>query len=211
MVLQLHTLTTGPLQENCYILDNEQELLLIDPGAESQKILDFLKATKKTLQGILLTHAHFDHIGALPAILKHYSVPVFLAAEEATWLTDPYFNLSQFFGQPFSYAIKTKDFQPYEQLGCFSFQVLKTPGHSIGGRSFYFPKEVFVLAGDTLFFTSIGRTDFPTGDFSTLKKSIQEQLFSLPDETVVYPGHGKATTVGFEKSENPFVGVKSHD
>lgn len=210
MVLQRHTLTTGPLQENCYILENEKELLLVDPGAEGDRILDFLKATGKSLQGILLTHAHFDHIGALPQILDALPVPVFLALEEAPWLTDPYFNLSQFFAMPFSYATTTNDFQPHQKVGSFHFQVLKTPGHSIGGRSFYFPEDACVIVGDTLFSNSIGRTDFPTGDFPTLKKSIQEQLFLLPEKTCVYPGHGEATTIGNEKLNNPFVGENSH-
>lgn len=207
--LEITTILTGQLAENCYLLQNNTQLLIMDPGDDSEKIIQEIKETKKEPVAILLTHSHIDHILGLPELLKIYDVPVYLSEKEEHWLEDPYYNLSQFFGQPFSFHRKTFPYEEHMTLGTFHFTTMKTPGHSIGGTTFYFKEDNMAIVGDTLFAGSIGRSDFPTGNGATLIKSIQEKLFSLPQDTKIYPGHGPSTTILKEMADNPFVGGQS--
>ncbi|WP_071131901.1 MBL fold metallo-hydrolase [Enterococcus timonensis] len=201
--MRIMQIVTGPMAENCYLLIGQEELLVVDPGSDGEKIVEEIKHTGKIVAAILLTHAHFDHFGALDFLLNEYPVPVFLSSKEAAWLQDSYYNLSEMFGAPFISGAATHPYQPMMALGEFSFQVVETPGHSFGSVSLLFSD--FAIVGDTLFKQSIGRTDFPTGDKNTLLKSITEKLCILPKETLIFPGHGENTTIGSELIENPFL------
>lgn len=197
-------LVTGSLAENCYLIWKKQTLLIVDPGAEAAAIKEQIDATQATPAAILLTHAHCDHIGAVDELRDYYHLPVYANSLEAGWLQDPMLNLSMiFFGEQVTARPADYEFE----LGNYTFddlvfKVVPTPGHSIGSVSFIF--DDFVIAGDTLFKGSIGRTDLPSGNFEQLIDSIQTQLFTLADHFAVFPGHGEITTIGTEKQTNPF-------
>ncbi|GGH79726.1 glyoxylase-like metal-dependent hydrolase (beta-lactamase superfamily II) [Pullulanibacillus pueri] len=200
----------GAIQTNAYILENDnKEALIIDPGAEAEKVMTFIKDHALKPLAILLTHAHFDHIGALEAIRNTLHLPVYLHAHEQEWLSDPEKNGSTLF--PMVEACRC---QPAEhvlteeqnlQIGNFNCRVLETPGHSPGSVAYYFDDDAVVFSGDALFYGSIGRTDLYGGDQDVLIQSINDKLFSLPSHTVVAPGHGMETTIGYEKQTNPFL------
>lgn len=199
----------GPLQTNCYIIANEaKNCLIIDPGEEGKKLIQHIRMRKLVPQGILLTHAHFDHIGAVDMVREEFRIPVYVHTKEKKWLGDPKLNGSQFFMMG---AIKVHDpdhlisNEGAMSIGEFTFDVFSTPGHSPGSVSFYFQDSEFVVAGDALFQGSIGRTDLPGGDHGVLIKSIHEKLLILPEETHVLPGHGPTTTIGQEMDSNPFL------
>ena len=192
-------------QENTYLLSNSTSHLIIDPGSDSSALLERLKITDKTISAILLTHAHFDHI-----IGKHFpDVPIYLHSAEKEWMKNPKLNASFFFlgtavtGPEADYFYEINQFY---DIDAFKFQVLETPGHSIGGVSLLFKleNESFVFSGDALFKNAIGRWDLPTGNQAQLLKSIREQLFTLDENTQVFPGHGPKTSIGTEKQNNPF-------
>lgn len=206
-MLKIERILTGPIQENCYLIYNDTNLLIIDPGAEAEKISSQIKKTGKIPTAILLTHTHYDHIGAVEALRNLYKIPVYVSPLEQEWLSDPILNLSglgrhddiaDIIVQP---ADVTFAMEKYK-LGGMDFTVVPTPGHSIGSVSFIF--DDFVVTGDALFKGSIGRTDLHTGDMNQLLHSIQTYLFTLPDEFPAYPGHGDATTIEHEKKTNPF-------
>lgn len=201
----------GPIQANCYILEDEKtkEALIIDPGGELEKILAVVKNKELSPLAILLTHAHFDHIGALDSARDRWHIPAYLHKNESDWPDDPRKNGSAFFSM--SKEVRTR---PAEKLingeteltiGPFSFDVLETPGHSPGGVSFYFAHDQAVFCGDALFSGSIGRSDGYGADGPQLLNSIREKLLTLPEKTVVLPGHGFSTTIGKEAETNPFL------
>ncbi|MDQ0197308.1 MBL fold metallo-hydrolase [Neobacillus ginsengisoli] len=200
----------GVLQTNCYIIENtDQSCLIFDPGSEGKKLINWL--TKRSLKpdAIFLTHAHFDHIGAVDEVRDKYKIPVYIHEEEETWLVDPKLNGSKFFTMQNLIQARPADFilkkEEAIKLGDFEFFVYETPGHSPGSVSYYFEKEGFVVSGDALFKSSIGRTDLPGGNQSQLLKSIHEKLLFLPEETEVLSGHGPITTIGEEMDSNPFL------
>lgn len=200
----------GDIQTNCYIIENaDGSCLIFDPGSEGKKLINWL--TKRSLKpiAIFLTHAHFDHIGAVDDIREYYKIPVYLHEEEETWLGEPKLNGSQFFMQKNMVKVNPADHilkrEEMINLDGFEFFVYETPGHSPGSVSYHFEKEGFVISGDALFKSSIGRTDLPGGNQSQLLKSIHEKLLFLPEETVVIPGHGPATTIGEEMDSNPYL------
>ncbi len=205
-MLSLQRLTVGPLQENCYLLtdDETKSAVLVDPGDEAPKLMQALEGY--TLQAIWLTHAHFDHVGAL-AELQVYDVPTFLHPNDEPLLANAKASASRFglhLRQP------KVEYTPLGDAHVLSFgdqevRCLFTPGHAPGHIAFYFPAGGIVLAGDALFRGGIGRTDLPGGNHAQLIESIRTQLLTLPEETVVYPGHGPETTVGHEAKSNPFL------
>lgn len=202
-------LPLGGIQANCYLLyQKDGSCLIVDPGDEAKKLIRILTEKKLNPVAIILTHAHFDHIGGVDEIRNQYNIPVYIHEKESKWLGDPSLNGSALF--PVN-PIKTKPadcfFQkegPVEISG-FEFTLLETPGHSPGGVSFYFSNKGLVVSGDSLFMGSIGRTDLPGGNEKELLASIHTKLLSLPEDTIVLPGHGPATTIGDEMDSNPFL------
>ncbi|MCO8291493.1 MBL fold metallo-hydrolase [Tetragenococcus halophilus] len=203
--MRINRLVTGDIGENCYLIWQDQSLLIIDPGADAFNIKQQIKQTDALPVAILLTHAHFDHIGAVDELRDEYQIPVYLNPLELDWLQNPVLNLSvqlpeerQVIVRPAEYKLELRDYN----LAGISFKVVPTPGHSIGSVSFIF--DDFVVSGDVLFNGSIGRTDFYTGNYEQLLDSVNSQLFQLADEYTVYPGHGPITSIGHEKITNPF-------
>jgi hydroxyacylglutathione hydrolase len=200
----------GPLQTNCYVVWNDKnQCLVIDPGEEGGKIISFLKDKQLKPLAILLTHAHFDHIGAVDVLREKYSIPLYVHEKEAKWLLDPALNGSQLFMmdemirlKPADYVLTSEDILKIEN---FNLELFATPGHSPGSISFYVKEMNAVIAGDTLFMGSIGRTDLPGGNHKELLASIHDNLLVLPEETAVLPGHGPETTIGNEMDSNPFL------
>ena len=159
-------------------------------------------------KAILLTHGHGDHIGGVQDIVDAYQVPVYIHKGDVPYLADPELNLSAYSNPtPIKVNADIIEVQQGDHITCgaINLEVLETPGHTPGGVCYYMDGLVFV--GDTLFRDSVGRTDFPNGSYETLMESIKTQLYKLPDNTMVYPGHGPETNIGYEKQYNPFVGA----
>lgn len=174
-------------------------------GAEGERLVALVKEKRWELQAILLTHGHGDHIGGVQALVDAFHVPVYIHEKDDVFLKDSQVNLSANMGLNVTVNADVHHVTDGQklQLGAHEFTVLHTPGHTPGGVCYY--GNGLVLAGDTLFQESVGRTDFPGGSFDDLVFGIQDKLFPLPEETVVYPGHGPETTIGHEKTYNPFV------
>ena len=205
-MLKIETMTVGMAQSNCYIIHNETEAIIVDPGGEQARIEQTIERLDIKPIAILLTHTHYDHIGALEGIRDTYNVPVYVAAEENNWLMDPMRNLSGYVGESITTRPAEEELLIGDEMtiGDFTFKVLPTPGHSPGGVSFVFMDGDFVITGDALFGGSIGRTDFPGSNHEQLLTSIREQLFTLPEHYTIYPGHMGRSTIGHEKNYNPF-------
>ena len=202
--MEIKTLVLGALQSNCYLISTPKAAVIIDPGFDSNITLDFLKQNKDKQHLILLTHGHFDHIGGAKALREATNTKIAISKEDSQFLLDPNLNLSAHFGEalpPFEADILI-DLEDEISVGDLTFKIIKTPGHTTGGLCFLIGEYLF--SGDTLFCRSIGRTDFPNGNFSQLKASI-ERLYTLDDDTIVLSGHGPETTIAEEKLYNPFV------
>lgn len=197
--MEKNILQVGTFEVNCSLLNFEQEVWIVDPGAEATRIAAVLSQQNLVPTKIILTHAHFDHIGAINDLQKMFpQLPVFVHPEDAKILTHP---LNCF---PPDYPGITQPTNLHDCRELSQVRVLETPGHTPGGCCYFFADDRLLFAGDTLFAGSIGRTDLPGGDMATLMQSL-EQLKTLPDETVVIPGHGLQTTIGREKASNPFL------
>ena len=200
-------LTVGPIMANCFIVGCEKtkSAVVIDPGDEANKILLSLAESKLTVKYILNTHGHFDHVGGNKQMKEATGADILIHAGDAAMLeqlsvASMAFGLSVENSPP---ADRTIDEGDLITFGDITLNVLHTPGHSPGGVTFYTDGVAFV--GDSLFAGSIGRTDFPGGDYNTLISSIKTKLFPLGDDVRVYTGHGPATTIGQEKRMNPFL------
>ncbi|AWW25346.1 MBL fold metallo-hydrolase [Acetobacterium carbinolicum] len=197
----------GQMGTNCYVVWDEKtlEAAVIDPGFEDQRISDIINENKLKVNYILLTHGHFDHLGGVNQIKKLTGAKVLIHENDADCLIDPRRNLSVLAGM--SMILEPADGFLNENetitLGNIAFRVIHTPGHSKGGICLLAEDQLF--AGDTLFNTSIGRTDFADGDLNELLNGIKSKLFVLDDATTVLPGHGENTTIGYEKTNNPFL------
>ena len=204
---EIKSMTLGMVATNCYLIINKEtkEALLIDPADNALRISNVIEENVCTLKAILLTHGHFDHIMALNELKKRYNVPVYAHEEEEDVLKQSSLNMSGMIGQIYTTQadIYVKDGEHLKLAG-LDIIVLHTPGHTKGGVCYYLPEEKVLMSGDTLFHCSIGRTDFPTGSMSQLVRSVKEQLFVLPDDVQVYPGHDSVTSIGYEKQYNPF-------
>lgn len=206
--MKIKNFVIGMIGTNCYVVSNEEtrECVLIDPAVYAPEITAYIRKEGLALQAILLTHGHFDHIMGIDGFLEEFQAPVYAYREEEVLLKDASMNASLDFGRQYTYsgASYVEDGQMLELAG-MSFQVIHTPGHTIGGCCYYLEHEKVLFSGDTLFRESLGRTDFPTGSSSQLLHSVREKLLVLPEETVVYPGHMESTTIGDEKKYNPFL------
>lgn len=202
---------------NCYLVGNPEtkELLIFDPGADADKVKEAVSETGMNPVAILLTHGHFDHVGAVLNLKTEYGIPVIAGAEEKEFLADLDYILPPIFRESvpnYSSLLiepdRTVGHEELIELAGLYITCLHTPGHTAGSYSYFFPAESMVISGDTLFMESVGRTDFPTGDNDTLMRSVTEVLYALPEETIVLPGHGPATNIGYEKKYNLYTWKK---
>lgn len=203
-------LPLGPLQTNAYILENsDKEAIIFDPGGNGLELVSWLQDRSLKPLAILLTHAHFDHIGAVDEVRDAFSCPVYIHEKEQYWLTDPVQNGSQRFLGNEGIIVKKADKIIKNEytltIGPFRFEMFETPGHSPGSISYYCKEENIVFSGDVLFEQSIGRTDLAGGNEQQLLSSIHRKLLELPEETIVACGHGRPTTIGKEMDSNPFL------
>ena len=206
--MEVQKFEVGPFLENTYVLTTDGEHLLIDPGFSNEtEYQEVKKALTGRLKAVVLTHAHVDHVLGLSRLKNDFDVPVYLSNQDR-FLWENFGSQAQMFGlnqTGFSFVPEELPDEGSFKVGNFEFECLYTPGHSPDHISLYFEKENFVIAGDALFKESIGRTDLYKGDFELLAKSIKEKLYTLPEETRVYAGHGPATSIAHEKKNNPFV------
>lgn len=211
------TIPVGPLATNCYLIGNPEtkELLIFDPGADAAGIKSAVKETGMKPVAIFLTHGHFDHVGAVKNLKTEYGIPVIVGEEEKDLLSDSEYVLPPVFRgeypNPDALLVTPDRCVANEELvdiaGLY-VTCLHTPGHTAGSYSYFFPAESMVVSGDTLFMESVGRTDFPTGSNEELMNSVRNVLYELPEETIVLPGHGPATNIGYEKRYNIFTWTK---
>ncbi|MCL2873531.1 MAG: MBL fold metallo-hydrolase [Defluviitaleaceae bacterium] len=208
--MKLETVVVTVLSENTYIYYDEKtkEAIVIDPGGNSEKIIGAINALGVKVKGILLTHGHGDHIGAVEKVQAHTGASVFAHKDEEELLKSSKLNMSYYMDDNPISVTDSKWFEGDEDeytFGGCTIKVLHTPGHTRGGVSYYDEYEKIVFTGDTLFLRDVGRTDFPGGNYETLEKSIREKLYTLPDDVIVYPGHGPKTKISKEKVYNNFV------
>jgi len=213
--IRLESVVSALFEENCYLLGREgqSECLVIDPGLEPERIIARLEDLSLQPAAVLLTHGHADHIGGNAAIKQRWpDCPIIIGVEDAPKLTDPQQNLSADFGVPLVSPPADRTVADGEriELAGFQLQVRAIPGHSRGQVVYLLDdhQPALVFCGDVIFAGSIGRTDFPDGSFEELAAGIRTKLFTLPDETVLLPGHGPQTTVGRERRTNRFVGQR---
>lgn len=205
--IKIGRMTLGVCATNCYFLYREGsgEVIFVDPADRGGDIFEALKRKGFTVAGILLTHGHFDHIWGADRLRELTGAKVYALDAEKPVCRDSYVNVSAQAGR--KATIEPDEWLADGQNIAFadiSLQVIATPGHTVGSCCYYVQEAGILVAGDTLFEGSVGRTDFPTGSMSRLTRSIKEKLFILPDETKVYPGHGEATSIGAEKIYNPY-------
>ena len=201
--------TVGPVAENCWIVrrDGADRALVVDPGEEAPRILEAIDAIGVTVDAILLTHTHFDHVGAVAPVAKATGAPVYCPELETMVLRDimayvPWPGFGPYESYEADHTVKGGE---RLQLAGFDIDVIFTPGHSPGHVSYSFADERVLISGDVLFQGSIGRTDLPGGDTQTLLRSIADLMERLPEETHVLPGHMGTTSLGQEKRANPFL------
>ena len=214
MILKrLQVQTPLPEPTNCYIIADEiaKEAMVIDPGGEAGKIIEMLRVLNVNLKYIYLTHCHGDHIGALKELKKEMGGKILIHRVESENILNPEVTLSSYIGKDGVEleADSRVDEKDKIHIGAIEFEVIHTPGHTNGSTCLYAEKEKMLFSGDTMFHGTWGRCDLPTGSFEEIIKSITEKLLKLPDDTIVYPGHGKSTMI---KEEKPiYIELKPRD
>jgi len=207
--LIIEKLVVGALQTNCYLVGDEatREGIIIDPGGNGALILETVQRLKLDVKLVVNTHGHVDHIAANREVMEATGAPLAIHPDDASMLTNPLRSFAILMGKihPSPPATVLLEEGSTVEFGSIVLQVLHTPGHSAGSISLWCAEEKAVFSGDVLFNLSIGRADLPGGSQRVLLQSIREKLFTLPDDTVVYPGHGPVTTIGFERVHNPWV------
>lgn len=203
--MDIRRLVVGRMQTNCFLIANDKKCIIVDPGSNFEKIVNTIESNEYEPVAIFLTHGHFDHIMAVNELKEKYGINIYAAKPEKELLEDESLNCSIHFGYNYETAadVLLNDGQWINVIG-IDIKVIYTPGHTAGSCCYYIKDEKAIIAGDTLFYTSVGRSDLPTGDERTLLKSLR-MLMELPAETKVYCGHGPETTIGFEKECNPYI------
>ncbi len=206
--MELQKCVLGMVFTNCYFLKNKEtgELLIIDPADAPEKIFQKVEEMQGRPVGILLTHGHYDHILAAEAVKEQYQIKIYACAQEQEMLREPSMNMSGYGGKSTSIKpdVLLHDLEVFTAAG-FSIQMLHTPGHTPGSCCYYLKEEGVLFSGDTLFYGSVGRTDFEGGSTADIVRSLHKLVDNLPEETEVFPGHDASTTIGYEKRYNPFV------
>lgn len=209
MTIEIEKFVTGPIETNTYVVCDGTTCIVVDPSGNCGKIVTYITGKGRKAAAILLTHGHFDHIlgiGEIQAVFPE--AKVWVNPAEKPLLLNAEFNGSYLIGKPMSYSGDMSDLLEGKlTIDGISLEVLYVPGHSPGGCAFVFEDnaQTHCISGDSLFAGSIGRTDFPLGDSRLLLQSIKTKLMVLPDDTIVYPGHGNRTTIGREKRMNPYL------
>jgi len=208
--MDVRMFTVGPVQENCFIAraDGSSRAVIIDPGDEADRILAPVRELGLEVEAVLLTHTHFDHVGAVAPVARETGAPVYVSEIERPVLADimsyvPFAGIGPFESYEADHVLRGGE---QLELAGLEIDVLFTPGHSPGHLSFSIPSEQALFSGDVLFQGSVGRTDLPGGDWATLIASIGTLVGSLPEDTTVYPGHMGITNLGTERRTNPFLG-----
>lgn len=208
MTVQIKSFLLGDYQTNCHVVTSGSDCWVVDCGYEPEELINHLLHENLTPSSILLTHCHADHIAGLNQLRNTIGdVPVYCHSLESSWNMNPMLNLSGLTGMPVTAAPPNGEIHVDDslQLGESNWRVLHTPGHSPGSVCFVHDESNQAIVGDTLFAGSIGRHDFPTSSVEDLRHSIQHVLMSLPDDMIIFPGHGPSTTIGDERATNPFV------
>ena len=206
-MLKIGKIVMGSVQTNCYFIykENDNKIIVVDPADRGEYLYNAFKEAGLEVVAILLTHAHFDHIWGCNKLRELSGVQVFASEDEKELCESAKLNVSEDVGRPYTVSVDwyLRDGEKVT-IEDMEFTVIATPGHTQGSCCYYFEKDNILVSGDTLFEGSVGRTDLPTGNGSTLSRSLKEKLMILPDETLVFPGHGNSTTIGDEKKYNPF-------
>lgn len=206
--MKVKTFIVSVMETNGYIAFDEKTLegIVIDPGDSAELFIEFIEKENINIKYIALTHSHFDHIGGVNEIKKATGAKIIMCDGEEIISENPTNNLSGVYDSPCVIKADKIFFDKNTfSVGNITVTVIKTPGHTPGGCCYYFEDEGILFSGDTLFYGSVGRTDFPNGSFSDLIDAIKSKLMCLPPDTIVYCGHGPKTQIGFEKENNPYI------
>lgn len=205
--MKIIPIAVGAYEVNCYVVDaGHGQALVVDPGEDAGTITVTLRQNHLAVAAYLITHGHMDHVSALAEVSRLFPAPILMHPADAVWAFTPLNASMPYYEAPESpgkIAREAADGQQYEDGG-LAYEVIATPGHSPGGVCYYFPAQKALFTGDTLFSGSIGRTDLAGGDETRMMHSLR-RLTRLPEDTMVYPGHGPATSIGREKRRNPFL------
>ncbi|MBO4462425.1 MAG: MBL fold metallo-hydrolase [Lachnospiraceae bacterium] len=200
--MKISCVVVGPIGTNCYILSNDKhEAIVIDPGDHFKTIKEKIDELDCKPLAILITHGHFDHTGAVHRMVEEYKIKTYANELEEPVFTDKSYSMA---AKPIKIDNYLTDGEEVT-ISDFKFKMISTPGHTIGGACYYFEKEKALFAGDSLFFESVGRTDFKGGSAAELTRNLKEKIMLLPDDTDVFPGHMEFTTIGHERINNPFI------
>ena len=207
-MIKIESRVLGPVATNCYLIINldNNESIIVDPADSPESIYDMVVRSASRPQAILLTHGHFDHIGAANEVREHYGIKIYASCDEEKLLASPARNLSNAYGMSLRVIadVLHNDGDILELAG-LKIKAIHTPGHTVGGCCYYFPYEDVIFTGDSLFCGSIGRTDFKGGSMSDLVRTVKEKIMTLPEHTEVYPGHNDTTTIENERMYNPYL------